>query len=98
MNIYDNGERLYVFNQSDHKNENVRDCMINHRKMGESTHLEYCLPPLKVFEKNNFQVPAGACDTHAHVVASDMLMYPMVEGRSYTPYPATESPAIGYRH
>lgn len=65
--------------------------MINHSKMSESNHLEYCLPPLKVFEKINFQVPTGACDTHAHVVASDMLMYPMVEGRSYTPYSATES-------
>ena len=40
-------------------------------------------------EAASFEIPPGACDTHAHVVAADAQAYPMVAGRS-TPHPATE--------
>ena len=52
--------------------------------------MDYCLSPLEHFQKINFLVPEGACDTHAHVVAEDIEQYPMVDTRSYTPRPATE--------
>jgi len=48
-----------------------------------------CLAPLDHLEAATFSVPPGACDTHAHVVAG-ASSYPMVEGRSYTPPPASE--------
>ena len=48
-----------------------------------------CLPPQERVEAASFEIPPGACDTHAHVVA-DAPAYPMVAGRSYTPHPATE--------
>ncbi|ENV33314.1 amidohydrolase family protein [Acinetobacter gerneri] len=63
----------------------------SHHRLISSEHLEYCLAPLKQFQDIAFTVPDGACDTHAHVVANDMKSYPMVENRSYTPHPATES-------
>src|SRR4051812_26401593 len=47
-----------------------------------------CLAPLERFAPPTFAIPAGACDSHAHVVAQ--AGYPMVEGRSYTPPPAPE--------
>lgn len=50
---------------------------------------EQCLAPLEHQEAASFQVPTGACDTHAHVVAQ-AAGYPMVEDRSYTPPPAPE--------
>jgi predicted TIM-barrel fold metal-dependent hydrolase len=37
----------------------------------------------------SFNMPAGACDTHAHVIAASDA-YPMAASRSYTPPPATE--------
>jgi predicted TIM-barrel fold metal-dependent hydrolase len=37
----------------------------------------------------SFALPAGACDTHAHVVSADPS-YPLTAGRSYTPPPAPE--------
>ena len=49
-----------------------------------------CLPPQERVEAASFEIPPGACDTHAHVVAADAPAYPMVAGRSYTPHPATE--------
>ena len=49
----------------------------------------FCLPPLDRVEAASFEIPPGACDTHAHVVAADAQAYPMVAGRS-TPHPATE--------
>ncbi|OZI34454.1 GntR family transcriptional regulator [Bordetella genomosp. 10] len=52
----------------------------------------YCLPPLPLDAQQPaaFDIPAGACDTHAHVVAADDGAYPMVPNRTYTPHPATE--------
>ncbi|MCP1633090.1 amidohydrolase family protein [Kerstersia gyiorum] len=48
-----------------------------------------CRAPLAQFEAPAFDVPPGAVDTHAHVVA-DSDAYPMVANRSYTPPPAPE--------
>lgn len=45
-----------------------------------------CLAPLDHLEPAIFAIPAGACDTHAHVVAQNPG-YPMVEGRSYVHFP-----------
>lgn len=49
-----------------------------------------CLAPVTDFAKLEFEVPDGACDTHAHLIG-DGINYPFVESRSYTPPPATES-------
>jgi predicted TIM-barrel fold metal-dependent hydrolase len=49
-----------------------------------------CPAPDPYVEPAGFEVPAGACDTHAHVVSDDPS-YPMVPGRSYTPPPASEA-------
>ncbi|MBO1112800.1 amidohydrolase family protein [Bordetella petrii] len=48
-----------------------------------------CLGPLPDIAPATFQVPRGACDTHAHVIG-DGVRYPYVENRSYTPPPAPE--------
>jgi len=50
-----------------------------------------CLAPLPDMDAATFDIPAGACDTHAHVVATDAIAYPQVPERSYTPPPAPES-------
>ncbi len=42
-------------------------------------------------EASTFAIPAGACDTHAHVVSTQAQSYPMVGQRSYTPHPADEA-------
>lgn len=47
-----------------------------------------CLAPYPDVDPVGFTLPAGACDTHAHVIAPSSA-YPMVEARSYTPPPAT---------
>jgi predicted TIM-barrel fold metal-dependent hydrolase len=39
-------------------------------------------------ESVEFEVPAGACDAHTHVVG-DPIEFPMSEDRAYTPPPAT---------
>ncbi len=57
--------------------------------------VSFCLPPLPDHEAATFAVPDGACDTHAHVIATDTGAYPMVPERSYTPHPATESDYLG---
>jgi 2-pyrone-4,6-dicarboxylate lactonase len=49
-----------------------------------------CLPPPKTFRASTYEVPRLACDTHAHVVATDEVAYPLVANRSYTPVPAPE--------
>ncbi|PLC49563.1 GntR family transcriptional regulator [Pollutimonas subterranea] len=49
-----------------------------------------CLGPLLTIEPPRFEVPAGACDTHAHVISADTATYPLVATRSYTPAPAPE--------
>lgn len=49
-----------------------------------------CLAPQPGYDPAAFEVPAGACDAHAHVVSGDPS-YPMVGNRSYTPPPAPES-------
>ena len=47
----------------------------------------YCLAPSSHVEPAAFEMPGGACDTHAHVIsASDA--HPMAASRSYTPPPA----------
>jgi len=43
----------------------------------------------------DFQMPRGACDTHAHVIAADLQHYPLVEDRSYTPAVASEAQYLG---
>jgi len=48
-----------------------------------------CLAPFDTVEPATFSVPAGACDTHAHVVCA-APGYPMAPDRSYTPPPAPE--------
>lgn len=48
-----------------------------------------CLAPLDNLEAPKFNLPEGACDTHAHVI-SPSTVYPMVEDRSYTPPSAPE--------
>ena len=54
--------------------------------------IPHCLAPLPLGEHEPpaFDIPAGAVDTHAHVVAGDAGIYPMVPERTYTPPPATE--------
>lgn len=54
-----------------------------------------CLAPLPEMDTAAFDVPAGACDTHAHVVAADVVAYPLVPERTYTPPPAPESAYLG---
>jgi 2-pyrone-4,6-dicarboxylate lactonase len=49
----------------------------------------YCLAPSSRMEPAAFEMPAGACDTHAHVIAASSA-YPMAPSRSYTPPPAPE--------
>lgn len=48
-----------------------------------------CLGPLPDVASASFDIPRGACDTHAHVIG-DGARYPYVENRSYTPPPAPE--------
>ena len=47
----------------------------------------YCLAPSAHVEPASFEMPAGACDTHAHVIAASAA-YGMAPLRSYTPPPA----------
>src|ERR1700754_2857222 len=48
-----------------------------------------CLPALSAFAPLTFKLPAGACDSHAHVFGP-YERYPLAGGRRYTPgeYPA----------
>lgn len=48
-----------------------------------------CAGPYPDYDPTTFDLPAGACDTHAHVVSSDPR-HPLVGNRSYTPPPAPE--------
>jgi predicted TIM-barrel fold metal-dependent hydrolase len=48
-----------------------------------------CLTPSSEVEPAAFEMPADACDTHAHVIAASSA-YPMAPSRSYTPPPAPE--------
>ena len=49
-----------------------------------------CLAPAPDVAPASFEMPAGACDTHAHVI-SPSPAYPMAASRSYTPPPAPEA-------
>ncbi|WP_454725570.1 MULTISPECIES: amidohydrolase family protein [Cupriavidus] len=49
-----------------------------------------CLAPFPNVEPATFDIPFGACDTHAHVVAADLGAYPLVSCRTYTPPAAPE--------
>ncbi|MGK8202273.1 amidohydrolase family protein [Burkholderia cenocepacia] len=49
----------------------------------------HCAAPLPDVAPPVFDMPAGAVDTHAHVIATGPD-YPLVEQRSYTPPPASE--------
>jgi len=48
----------------------------------------HCLPPLATLAPASFVIPPNACDTHAHVIASDPD-YPLAPERSYTAPAAT---------
>ncbi|WP_246129278.1 amidohydrolase family protein [Verticiella sediminum] len=48
------------------------------------------VPPPDTYTAPEFAVPPLACDTHAHVVASDTVCYPFADERSYTPAPASQ--------
>ncbi|ALM84818.1 amidohydrolase [Bordetella sp. N] len=50
-----------------------------------------CLVPARRFAPPSFEIPALACDAHAHVVSADSATYPVVANRSYTPVPTPES-------
>jgi len=43
-----------------------------------------CLPPLARYTDSGLVLPAGACDSHAHVFGPYAL-YPLAAERSYTP-------------
>lgn len=49
-----------------------------------------CLTPPATFQAASFEVPRHACDTHAHVVSTDVSAYPLIANRTYTPVPAPE--------
>ncbi|MEO6959478.1 MAG: amidohydrolase family protein [Burkholderiaceae bacterium] len=53
------------------------------------TNQAICLAPLPNIDPPTFDVPRGACDTHAHVIG-DGTHFPYTEDRSYTPPPAPE--------
>src|SRR3954470_6696661 len=44
--------------------------------------------PLRSVTPVNFDVPAGACDCHTHVIG-DSAKFPLSPSRSYTPAPAS---------
>jgi predicted TIM-barrel fold metal-dependent hydrolase len=50
-----------------------------------------CLAPRADIEPAAFDMPAGACDTHAHVISDDLAAYPLVANRAFNPVPATEA-------
>lgn len=50
----------------------------------------HCPAPRPDYEPATFLLPAGACDTHAHVVSGE-VRHPLVENRTYTPPPAPEA-------
>lgn len=52
-----------------------------------------CAGPLPEMTKPSWKMPAGACDTHAHVVG-DGVKYPFVATRGYTAPEATEQQYI----
>ncbi|MGE4338831.1 MAG: amidohydrolase [Pigmentiphaga sp.] len=45
----------------------------------------------EILEPTTFELPPGACDCHAHVIAENAVDYPLVADRSYTPAPAPET-------
>jgi 2-pyrone-4,6-dicarboxylate lactonase len=51
---------------------------------------EICLPPLAQVSPASFSVPERACDSHAHVISTDSVAYPMVAHRAFTPPSASE--------
>jgi len=52
------------------------------------TDLIDCPAPKPTLAPPAFAIPAGACDTHAHVVSLE-AGYPLAAARSYTPHPAS---------
>ena len=52
--------------------------------------LPSCAAPQLPVRPPSFDLPPGACDTHAHVISPDRQRYPLVADRSYTPWPAPE--------
>jgi len=64
--------------------------MDDHAANQATTRVSTCLPPLPEFAPPTFTVPPLACDTHAHVVARDTALYPLVAQRSYTPVASPE--------
>lgn len=54
-----------------------------------------CLPPLAEVSPVNFAVPAGACDSHAHVFGP-YAQFPLSDDRSYTPAERTPDDYIAH--
>lgn len=54
-----------------------------------------CPAPLPLLGSLDFKLPRGACDSHAHVIASDFNLYPLTQQRSYTPAVASENQYLG---
>lgn len=48
-----------------------------------------CLAPRTRIAAASFDIPVGACDTHAHVISDDHVAYPLVANRAFEPSPAT---------
>lgn len=57
---------------------------------GVQTPVPLCAAPNPGYEPAAYALPAGACDSHAHVVSGDPR-HPLVDSRSYTPPPAPEA-------
>ena len=55
----------------------------------------HCLAPSAEVAPAAFRMPAGACDTHCHVI-SDSDEYTMVPSRIYTPPPAPEAKYLAH--
>lgn len=61
--------------------------------MHDDSQIPFCQGPIPDLRRPAFDVPKGACDTHAHVIGD--FRFPMVPNRSYTPPVASEESYLG---